>query len=64
MDAVLTYPALLGYSQEAIQGWRNTFTNAFRTSPVLCERLRETESNYGLIAPIAAEACGRRTNSD
>jgi hypothetical protein len=27
MDAVLTYPALLGYDQTDIQGWRNTFAS-------------------------------------
>jgi hypothetical protein len=57
MDAVLTYPALLDVADD-IEGWRNTFRNAFRTSPVLCARLRETESNYGFIVPIAAQACG------
>ncbi len=59
MDAVLTYPGLLGHQQNSIQGWRNTFANAFRTSQVLCTRLREAEDNYGLIVPIAEQACRR-----
>lgn len=59
MDAILTYAGLMGYPRNSIQGWRNTFANAFHNSPILCTRLRETETNYGLIVPIAKQACGR-----
>jgi hypothetical protein len=57
-DAILTYAALRGSSDE-IAGWKNTFSHAFRTSPVLCSRFNETKSNYGLIIPLANNACGR-----
>ena len=56
MDAILTYAALR-FPRLNIQGWRNTFANAFHVSPVLCARLKETQSNFGLIVPIAKAAC-------
>jgi uncharacterized protein HemX len=58
-DAILTYAALRGYRERDITGWRTTFANAFRTSPVLCTRIAETRANYGFIVPIATEACPR-----
>jgi hypothetical protein len=58
MDAILTYATLRGYGDE-IGGWRRTFADAFRASPVLCQRLTDTYSNYGLIVPIARAACSR-----
>jgi hypothetical protein len=57
-DAILTYAAFRGASDE-IGGWKNTFSHAFRASPVLCARLNETKENYGLIVAIAKDACGR-----
>jgi hypothetical protein len=56
MDAILTYATMRGYG-EGIKGWKITFANAFRTSPAVCSRLIETQSNYGLVVPIAREAC-------
>jgi hypothetical protein len=56
MDAILTYAALRGASGEIV-GWNNTIANAFRTSPVLCTRLSEVESSYGLIVPIYRANC-------
>jgi hypothetical protein len=55
-DAILTYAAFHGASNE-IGGWKNTFSRAFRASPVLCTRLNETRDNYGLILDVAKEAC-------
>ena len=43
--------------QEDVVGWVNTFTDAFRNSPVLCTRLRETAPKYGLIVPVAEKGC-------
>ena len=63
MDAVLSYAAMSGVSN-AIAGWKNAFSRAFRTSTVLCARLKETESNYPnapillLAANCAAKADG------
>jgi hypothetical protein len=57
MDAVLTYPALLGYTPTDIQGWRNTFASAFRASPALCARMHQTKANYGLVVPIGVQTC-------
>ena len=45
MDAVLTYAAMSGLS-DAIAGWKSAFSRAFRTSIVLCARLKETEASY------------------
>lgn len=45
MDAVMTYAAMSGQGN-AITGWKNAFANAFRNSPILCARLKETESSY------------------
>jgi hypothetical protein len=65
MDAVLTYAAMSGLSN-AIAGWKNAFSSAFRTSTVLCARLRETESSYPnaqillVAASCAAKAGGPR----
>jgi hypothetical protein len=56
MDAVLTFGELWS-AQSTIEGWRNTFGNAFRTSPVLCQRLAKTKSNYGLIVPVGNAVC-------
>jgi hypothetical protein len=56
MDAILTYASLQGYEKE-IKGWRNTFAGAFSSSPALCSRMHGTEANYGLIVPIARQAC-------
>jgi hypothetical protein len=55
-DAILTYAALHAFSGE-IGGWRRTFAHAFQTSPTLCARLKQTRSNYGLLLPVADEAC-------
>jgi hypothetical protein len=64
MDAILTYVRLRAksesvYSDEAILGWRNTFSNAFRASPVLCARPAEIESSYAnaRILPIWQASC-------
>jgi hypothetical protein len=58
MDAILTYAALHGFAGEGeIGGWKNTFDHSFRTSPVLCMRLNESASDYGLIVPIGRAAC-------
>lgn len=56
MDATLTY-ASGRFNQDTIAGWRNTFASAFRTSPTLCSRLMETQSNLGLIVPIGQANC-------
>jgi hypothetical protein len=56
MDGILTYASLAGASDE-IGGWKNTFSAAFRNSPVLCARLQETRGNYGLVVPIADAVC-------
>ena len=58
MDAVLTYGEYW-FGQAGITGWRVTFANAFRTSPVLCQRFEQTSSNYGLIVPIGNTVCQR-----
>ena len=55
-DAILSYAAFHGSTDE-IGGWKNTFSHAFQTSPVLCARYNETKNNYGLIIPIAVAAC-------
>jgi len=59
IDAVLTYATMRGNADE-IGGWKNTFADAFRASPVLCQRLSDTYSNYGLIVPIGRAACRSR----
>lgn len=56
MDATLTYARIQGLSKE-IAGWENTFSAAFRQSVVLCDRLRATQTEYGLIVPIADKSC-------
>ena len=60
MDDILTYAYMIGVEEE-IQGWRNTFTYAFQTSPTLCARFKETSSNYGIhtLVPLGNDACGR-----
>jgi hypothetical protein len=55
-DAILTYAALHGYSDQ-IGGWKRTFADAFRTSPVMCSRIQQVRKNFGLVVPIAIEAC-------
>jgi hypothetical protein len=57
-DAILSYAAFRKKSDE-IGGWKNTFSRAFQTSPVLCARFNETKNNYVLVVPIAVDACGR-----
>ena len=59
MDAVLTYAALSGQSNE-ITGWKNAFASAFRKSTILCARLNETESSYpnAEILSVAASCAG------
>ena len=56
MDAILTYAAIQEASNE-IEGWKTTFAQAFKSSPVLCERIARTSNQYGLIVPIAQQAC-------
>jgi hypothetical protein len=58
MDAILTYVAIREQSGE-IAGWRNTFANAFKTSSVLCSRLKEVPTNFAnaQIIPIWGESC-------
>jgi hypothetical protein len=58
-DAILTYAAMHGASAR-IDGWKNTFARAFKTSPTLCSRLSETKANYGLIVEIGDKACRDR----
>jgi hypothetical protein len=55
-DAVLSYAAIRGLKGQN-HGWRNTFTSAFRSSPVLCKRLKETCDHYNLIKPVAQMGC-------
>jgi hypothetical protein len=55
-DAILTYAYIHGAANQ-IEGWRKTFESAFKTSPVLCARFLETQTNYGLIAPIGRNLC-------
>jgi hypothetical protein len=57
MDAILTYAAMRDPNGQ-IGGWKDTFSRAFKTSPILCMRLNETSTNYGLIVPIAHKSCG------
>lgn len=45
MDAVLTYAAMSGQG-DAIVGWKNAFSSAFRNSTILCARLKEAEASY------------------
>ena len=45
MDAILTFAAIQPF-EGGIMGWQNTFARAFRTSPVLCARLAETQANW------------------
>jgi hypothetical protein len=60
IDAVLSYAAMSGRGN-AIAGWKNAFSNAFRTSTVLCDRLKETESSYpnAQILQVAASCTVR-----
>lgn len=59
MDAILTYAWFRGASAE-IQGWRNTISSAFRTSPTLCDRLRDVEQNFGReMVDISIKYCKR-----
>jgi hypothetical protein len=53
IDAILTY-AVPTWSDDEIFGWRSTFENAFRSSPVLCARLNETPANYGRIFAVGS----------
>jgi hypothetical protein len=62
-DAILTYADFRGQA-DAIVGWRNTFASSFKTSPVLCARLKETSSNYGLIVPIGNQVCSLDQEGD
>jgi hypothetical protein len=70
LDAILTYFALraqsramleskLAFSGDAILGWKNTVSNAFRASPVLCARLGETKSSFAnaQILPVWKASC-------
>ena len=57
MDAVLTYPLIKGISTDGMAGWRNTFWNAFSSSPALCQRLRDTGEDYGLVVDIGKIPC-------
>jgi hypothetical protein len=56
MNAILT-DAYRREVQEDMVEWVNTFTDAFRNSPVLCARVKETAPQYGLIVPVADKGC-------
>lgn len=56
MDAILTYVDFWSPRKPA-EGWRQTFIDAFRQSPVLCSRFFETQNEYGLIVPLGQQAC-------
>jgi hypothetical protein len=56
MDAALTYPSIAGV-ESSIGGWKRTFTQNFKTTPIMCERLALSRDEYGLIVPLAHEAC-------
>lgn len=56
IDAILTFAADR-WTEEETLGWRRTFLAAFKNSPVLCARIRETWDEYGLSRPIATEGC-------
>jgi hypothetical protein len=57
IDAILTY-AIPTWRDDEILGWRSTFENAFRNSPVLCTRLNQNPQNYGRILAVGSLACG------
>jgi hypothetical protein len=59
MDAVLTYAAIQGVEQP-IDGWRHAFADAFRGSPVLCDRFKQTTDEWGALVPIGRDACRDR----
>ena len=56
MDDLLTY-AEMREKNAQIDGWKNLFAATFKTSPLMCTRLMETSSSFGLIVPIALVAC-------
>jgi hypothetical protein len=55
-DALLTFPALMGFG--SIGGWRNTVRDAFRDSPVMCDLVASYKDNYGTATVnLANEGC-------
>lgn len=56
MDAILTYAAMRALSGQ-IEGWKTTFTSAFKTGPVLCSRWIDTRANYGHVNKVASSVC-------
>jgi hypothetical protein len=61
MDAILTYIQMKGVGGDTT-AWRNTFANAFGSSPVLCSRLGEDQTSYegARIIPIWEASCPSR----
>lgn len=57
MDAVMTHMQVQGWTGKEGQPWRRTFEDAFRNSPVLCDTIFPTWSNYGLVVDVAIKAC-------
>jgi len=59
MDDILDYASWAGVSNQ-IGDWKRTFTAAFRSSPILCQRLAETRTAYGLTVSIGDSVCHSR----
>jgi hypothetical protein len=59
MDDILDYASLAGVGDQ-IGDWKRTFASAFRSSPILCQRLAETRTTYGLIVSIGDSECHPR----
>jgi hypothetical protein len=59
MDDIMDFASLAGVIDQ-IGDWKRTFAAAFRSSPVLCQRLAETRTNYGLIVSIGNAVCHSR----
>ena len=57
-DALLTFPAMMGFDRE-IGGWRNTVRDAFKDSPVMCKVFADHKDNYGsaTVGALANEGC-------
>ena len=59
MDDIMDAASLAGETPQ-LGDWKRTFAAAFRSSPVLCQRLAETRTNYGLIVSIGDAVCHSR----
>jgi hypothetical protein len=60
MDSILLYATSRKLPDEVVQGWEGLFNKKFKTSPVMCDLLRDSgtrNSGYGQIGKVWERAC-------